>query len=51
MICVYSKHIKTRKVNFLICFDNMEDAICYIWKCYKIDRETGVLGEYYYYIH
>lgn len=50
MIWVYSKHIKTGKVNYLRSFDNMEDAIHHIYKCYEIDRGTGALGEYYYYI-
>lgn len=51
MFCVYSKYIKTRKINYLRCFDNMEDAIHHIYKCYEIDKRTGALGEYYYYVH
>ena len=51
MIRVYSKYIKSGKVNFITCFDNMEDAIHHIWKCYNIDKGVGALGEYYYFIN
>lgn len=49
MYYVYSS-IKNGRTNLIRNFDTREDAIKHIAKCYKIDRELGCLGEYYYYI-
>lgn len=50
MFYVYSKYIKTGREDFIKTYDNVEDAIHHIAKCYRIDRELLQLGEYYYFM-
>ena len=50
MYSVYSRYVKTGKINHVNVFDNELDAINHIAKCYRIDKELGQLGEYYYFI-
>lgn len=47
---VYSKCLKTGKEDFIKDFDNSENAIRHIAKCYKIDTQIGQIGEYYYFM-
>lgn len=50
MYRVYSRYVKTGKINYLNVFDSELDAINHIAKCYRIDKELGQLGEYYYFV-
>lgn len=50
MYRVYSRYVKTGKVDCINVFDSEFDAIKHIAKCYRIDGELGQLGEYYYFI-
>ena len=50
MYRVYSRYVKTGKVNYLNVFYSELDAINHIAKCYRIDKELGQLGEYYYFV-
>ena len=50
MYRVYSKYIKSGKVEYINVFDSAEDAIRHIYKCYRIDGDLRQLGEYYYFI-
>ena len=49
MYRVYQIHIKTKKTQCVNRdFENYEDAIKHVAKCYEIDKELGQLGEYVY---
>lgn len=50
MFYAYSKYIKTGEEDFVRTFDDVEDAIRHIAKCYRIDTSVGQLGEYYYFM-
>lgn len=50
MFYVYSKYIKTGREDFIRTYDNAEDAVRKIASNYKIDKELGQLGEYYYFM-
>ena len=50
MFYVYSKYMKTGQEDFIRTFDNAEDAIHHIAKCYRIDSMVSQLGEYYYFM-
>lgn len=50
MFYVYAKYIKTGKEDFIHTYDSAEDAIHKIANNYKIDKEIGQLGEYYYFM-
>lgn len=47
---VYSKYLKTGKEDFICAYDNAEDAVRKIASNYKIDKNLGQLGEYYYFM-
>lgn len=50
MYNVYAECIITGKISFIRNFETKEDAIRHIAKCYRIDKELGYLGEFYYYM-
>lgn len=50
MFYVYSKYLRTGKEDFLRSFENSDDAISHIAKCYSIDSNLCQLGEYYYFM-
>lgn len=50
MFYVYVKYMKTGKEDFIRTYDSAEDAIHKIANNYKIDKEIGQLGEYYYFM-
>ena len=50
MFYVYSKFLKTGAETFIRTFDNADDAIRHIAKCYRIDSDLYQLGEYYYFM-
>lgn len=47
---VYLKYLKTGREDFIKAYDNAEDAICKIANNYRIDKELGQIGEYYYFM-
>lgn len=50
MYHVYSKFLKNGKEQFIKSFDNAEDAIRHIARCYRVDDNLYQLGEYYYWM-
>lgn len=50
MYYVYSKYLKTGREDLCHTFDNVEDAIRHIAKCYRLDDGLGQLGDYYYFM-
>lgn len=47
---VYLKNLKTEQEVFIQAYDNAEDAIRKIASNYRIDKELGQIGEYYYFM-
>lgn len=50
MYYVYCKYLKTNREELVNSYNNVEDAICKIASNYKIDKDLGQLGEYYYFM-
>lgn len=50
MSYVYMRRIRTGREEFVRVFVEVDDAIRHIAKCYRIDKELGQLGEYYYFM-
>ena len=50
MFYVYSKYLRTGKIDYINSYNTEEAAVEKIASCYKIDEKLGQLGQYYYYI-
>lgn len=51
MYYVYARYVKTGREYCMDCtFDTAEEAIKHIAKCYAIDKDNRMLGEYYYFM-
>lgn len=50
MSYVYMRRISSGREEFVSEFAEVDDAIRHIAKCYRIDKELGKLGEYYYFM-
>lgn len=50
MFYVYCRHIKSGREAFVNCYDTAEQAIEKIAHNYRIDKNIGSLGEYYYFM-
>ena len=50
MYCVYCRHIKSGREDFINTYSTAEDAVCKIRSCYNIDERIGQLGDYYYFM-
>lgn len=49
MYYVYCKNVKSGKEEFINTYNCVDDAIEKIYGSYKIDKDLGQLGEYFYF--
>lgn len=47
---VYSKHLTTKKENYLASFEKEKEAVNHCRTCYHIDEKSHQANEYYYFI-
>lgn len=50
MSYVYMREIRNGREEIIGAFVEVDDAIKHMAKCYRIDKEHGQLGEYYYFM-